>query len=356
MPARSGAPDPLLARALDDIGAVPLLSAAELDAAARQLGAARQALLEATCRIPALRQLLLRRTVEPLVHCPDRPVRALATESTCRMALLLQAWRIHALAGCALPPASPRPSRAALRLLSRLPVRGEALSALAERAPGRLHQRLAPALARWQQARNRIAEANLRLVVRAAAEVRHPAIPLLDLIQDGSLGLLRAADRFDPARGFRFSTYAIHWIRCAMREAVRRATATPAALPLDGPLGPHDDRRVADVLIDHATPAPDEAAAERLAAERLAQALAALPDPERAVLELRYGLGPHHPLSVQRAARQLGLGPHAVRRLERQALDRLRQNLRDQHTPARRPHRRLAPAPAGAHHAPEDQP
>ena len=224
-------------------------------------------------------------------------------------------------------------------------------------------------------ARRRLVESNLRLVVAIARRHARPGVEPLDLIQEGNIGLMEAAERFDPARGVRFATYAAWWIRSSMRRAVvaesgpirlpdrvldaivrvraaereleqglRRtptlaevaresgltedmvATARRAALPpveLDGPLSADGEATLAHVLADPAAADP----AERLAGDdelaALAAALEALEDRPRTVVALRFGLGRDEPATLGDVAGHLRLSRERVRQVECGALRRL---------------------------------
>jgi RNA polymerase sigma factor (sigma-70 family) len=183
-------------------------------------------------------------------------------------------------------------------------------------------------------ARVRLVEGFLGLAVSAAQAYAGRGIPLEDLVQEGCLGLLKAAERFDRERGLRFSTYATYWVRQAIlkafdREAPRLEGRELAVL--DGLPGAFSER--ADFLplsaraADEGFPSPEEAALERLEAEALRKALAALPERERLVLEVRYGLAGRPPGTVREAARLLGVSRMRAHQLERQALGRLRRIL-----------------------------
>jgi RNA polymerase primary sigma factor len=223
-------------------------------------------------------------------------------------------------------------------------------------------------------ARRRLIESNLRLVVAVAKTYRGLGVPFLDLIQEGSLGLMRAVEKFDHRRGYKFSTYAIWWIRQSVRRAVSNGSRTirlpihvverqhalaRATLALETTLGRQPTyaelasatglslRHVAEALeapraatslnqlvgdeeaIELAELIPDPAASDpfgdvdwKLSREELHAALEALPERERVVLDLRYGLT-GEPQTLAAIGRELGLTRERVRQLESHALAEL---------------------------------
>jgi RNA polymerase primary sigma factor len=224
------------------------------------------------------------------------------------------------------------------------------------------------------QAKERLINANLRLVVSVAKRYRRPEVPLLDLIQEGTLGLIRASEKFDWRRGNKFSTYAIWWIRQAIDRAVcnqaepirvpvhihdrrRRLArarqtlarelerepsldevAAEAALslaqaeqalsvptgfvPLDRP-DPDRDGTTTEIVDAHAGEAYERVDG-RLAGTRLDALLDALPPQQRQVVALRYGISAEE-RTTEQAAAELEISPQRVRALERAALQRLRE-------------------------------
>ena len=227
------------------------------------------------------------------------------------------------------------------------------------------------------EARERLVATNLRLVVSVAKRFANRGVPLLDLIQEGNLGLLKAVDRFDPERGYRFSTYATWWIRQAVArgissqgravrlpvhagEALHRALSEAARLrqslgrepspdeiasvlglsaaqvarimsaaidsvSLDSPVGTAEDSSLGDVIADTCQPRPDEEAIRRLARVEIEAMLEALPTRERDVLRLRYGFADDRPHTLEEVARALCCTRERVRQIEKASLTRLRQ-------------------------------
>ena len=227
-------------------------------------------------------------------------------------------------------------------------------------------------------AKDRLVQANLRLVVHVAKRyVREDhGMTLPDLVQEGTLGLVRAAEKFDWRRGYRFSTYATIWIRqsigraisekgrairlpvhvgqrlaalhreerrlaaalgrapsvaelahalgCAAEEVVNDGELRRTIVSLDEPVGADGDATLGELIADDAETGPDVRAEIMLDAAGLRRVLAALPPRERAVLELRYGLGAADAITPAETARRLRLRPQQVRRLEELALRRLR--------------------------------
>ena len=194
-----------------------------------------------------------------------------------------------------------------------------------------------------RRALHALVEGNLRFVVSTARRYRGRGVPMEDLVNEGNLGLLRAAERFDPDRGVRFVTYAAFFVRQTMLDAVARSGRTAPPLPedradrtgrrsraavvvsLEAPRTPDDSgTALAELLEDPAAPGADGPGAGRERRRTLETGLAFLPGREERVLRLFFGLDGRGQRSLARIGRELGVSRERVRQLKDRALARLR--------------------------------
>jgi len=228
-----------------------------------------------------------------------------------------------------------------------------------------------------EQAREQMIKANLRLVVKIAHDYDGLGLPLLDLINEGNIGLIKGVERFDPGKGAKLSTYAAWWIKQAIKRAlanqsktirlpvhvvdkvahIRRAEvrlretldrdptdeevaadvglkpgrvrqyrqASKAPVPLDAPLGTGDDtHQVAEVVADANAAAPFDHLVKASDAELLREVFATLAPREKAILAMRYGLEDDTPRTLEEIGAHFGVTRERIRQIQKEALGKLR--------------------------------
>ena len=227
-----------------------------------------------------------------------------------------------------------------------------------------------------QEALDTLVRSNLRFVVSVAKKYQNQGVSLSDLINEGNLGLIRAAHKFDETKGIKFISYAVWWIRQAILQALaeqsrivrvplnragtlhrigkrasallqelgREATHAEIAegmeiteeevaktmaisqthLSLDAPMTPGEDNRLLDYLPDNVNPTPDEETFEKALTESIAEALGGLKEREAKILRLYFGLDGAEPMTLEQIGAVLNITRERVRQIKEKALSRLR--------------------------------
>lgn len=228
------------------------------------------------------------------------------------------------------------------------------------------------ALEEYRELRDKMVQANLRLVSVLARRYRHPTMTYLDLFQEGVLGLLRAVEKYDPKRNVRFATYATWWIWqqlgrsvdtygplirtpvhwSQMRRRLRREEDSPTAddhtdaddgvpqidpqrlemiakgfqyISTDAPMGDDDDRAVGALLADDEADAPEDQVGSVALREQLDGVLADLPEREQLIVRQRFGLGDDQTRTLEEIGHELGVSRERIRQLEARALNLLKE-------------------------------
>ena len=244
------------------------------------------------------------------------------------------------------------------------------------------HRRLMRIVQTGQRAKSELIQANLRLVVSIAKRYSGRGMLFLDLIQEGNLGLMRAVDKFDHTKGFKFSTYATWWIRQAITRSIadqartiripvhmvesmnrvlrmqrqmhqeleREPTLDELAercglhpdrireilrisldpLSLDSPVGEEDDSNLTDFIEDLTVDAPADMATKRMLAQAVEEALGELTDREQEIVRMRFGLDDGQARTLEDVGKEFGVTRERIRQIEAKTLAKLRHPMRSQ--------------------------
>jgi len=354
-----------------------------------------------TSELPGLRATPELQTVIVETFDDEDEDEAVRGRSRLRAVASRDALRLHAAAASG----SSDPVRMYLKEIGRVPLLSaqeevdlarqieagsKAAEALADlEAAGRLagldpaeRRRLERLVLKGERAKSELTQANLRLVVSIAKRYVGRGMLLLDLIQEGNLGLMRAVDKFDYTKGFKFSTYATWWIRQAITRAIadqartiripvhmvesinkvhrvqrqmlqelereptveelaEKVDMSPARvreilrisqdpLSLDSPVGEEDDSNLGDFIEDQQAEAPAEMAARMMLNTAVEEALSELNEREKAVVRMRFGLDDGQPRTLEEVGREFGVTRERIRQIESKTLAKLRHPHRSQ--------------------------
>ena len=234
-----------------------------------------------------------------------------------------------------------------------------------------------------EQARKKMIQANLRLVISISKRYMRLGIPFLDLIEEGNLGLMKAVDKFDPKKGYRFSTYAVWWIKQAITrymaeqsktirvpvymneliakwkktkeqfsQKIKRAPTdeeitkkmkiskekmaqinfwlSSKTSSLEAPIDAEGESQVLDLVEDQTAVSPDAEIGRLLDKERLGNLLEIMSAREREILDMRFGLADGKPHTLAEVAKKIGVSRERIRQIEEQALKKLRKFIAQQ--------------------------
>ncbi|MDQ1603237.1 MAG: polymerase primary sigma factor [Actinomycetota bacterium] len=245
-----------------------------------------------------------------------------------------------------------------------------------EKSPAKRRRELAAVVEDGEAAKAHMLQANLRLVVSVAKKFSNRGVPMLDVVQEGNVGLIRAVEKFDYAKGFKFSTYAMWWIRQAIgrglpelartirlpvhvnedvaktararRELLQRLGRDPSneeisalcgiapervaelarigrdPVSLDSPVGDDGDTVLADLMLDATAPSAADSVEHDVMVGELDRVLETLPEREATIIRMRFGLLDGRPRTLDEVGRHLGLTRERIRQLEKLALAKLR--------------------------------
>jgi len=200
--------------------------------------------------------------------------------------------------------------------------------------------------AAFESAKKQLSAGNLRLVVSIAKKYRHRGLQFLDLIQEGNTGLMKAVEKYEYQRGYKFSTYATWWIRQAITRAIadqartiripvhmietmsklRKISKHP--ISLDRPIGDSDDSYFGDFIEDKSVESPVSVASYEMLKDKIEQVLDTLTFREREIIKLRYGLGDGYTYTLEEVGRKFKVTRERVRQIEAKALRKLQHPVR----------------------------